>query len=98
MPETPQTQFARAQTDLLSQVASGFQPSLQAPAGSFSALFSPVPHQAKYNEEGRREVGVSLYSVLPDTPDTQRARELRALQSQVDPPDSIHLEMRRTRC
>lgn len=45
-------------------------------------------HQVKYKEEGRKEAGASLYSALPDTLDTQRARELAALQSQVEPPGS----------
>lgn len=98
MPETLQTQFVREQTDMLSEVASCFHRSFHAPAGLFSSLFSSVHHQAKYKEEGRKEVGVSLYSVLPDTPDTQHAKELQVLQSEVDPPDSIHLEMRQTCC
>lgn len=90
MAETLQTRFVREQTDMLSQVASRLRRSFQAPppAGLLSSLWlsSPaVPHQVKYKEEGRREAGGSLYAALPDTLDTQRAKELGALQSQVEP-------------
>lgn len=94
MAETLQTRFVREQTDMLSEVASRSHRSVQAPApaGPFSSLWlcsPPVRHQVKYKEEGRKEAGVSLFSVLPDTLDTQRAKELGALQSEVGPGPAV---------
>jgi len=37
----------------------------------------------KYKEEGKKEMSVSLYSLLPETIDTRHAREAAHLQSQV---------------
>lgn len=42
-----------------------------------------VVFQSKYKEEGRKETSMSLYSVLPETPETQHAREASELQSEV---------------
>lgn len=39
--------------------------------------------QSKYKEEGKKEAAVSLYSILPETPETQHAREASELQSEV---------------
>lgn len=50
-------------------------------------------HQkVKYKEDGRKEMNVSLYSLLPDTLDAQRAKELRDAQSDVRPssPEQYH--------
>lgn len=41
------------------------------------------PFQSKYKEEGKKEASISLYSILPETPETQRAREASELQSEV---------------
>lgn len=39
--------------------------------------------QSKYKEEGKKEASFSLYSILAQTPETQRAREASELQSEV---------------
>ncbi len=39
--------------------------------------------QTLYREDGRRDLCVNLYSLMPDTPDTEFAREMRDLQSEV---------------
>lgn len=39
--------------------------------------------QSKYKEEGKKEASMSLYSVLPETPETQHAREASELRSEV---------------
>lgn len=42
------------------------------------------PHvQIKYKEEGRKEMSVNLYSLLPETAETQFAKEVSDLQSEV---------------
>lgn len=46
--------------------------------------------QSRYKEEGKKESCMSLYSVLPETPETRHAREASELQSQV--PRSRFLE------
>lgn len=40
-------------------------------------------HKVKYKEEGKKELSVNLFSLLPDTIDQQHAKELRDLQSEV---------------
>lgn len=40
-------------------------------------------HQVKYREDGRKEMSLSLYSLLPETIATQHAREAAHLQSHV---------------
>lgn len=42
-----------------------------------------VKHKVKYKEDGRKEMGVSLYSVLPNTLEMQHAKELGDMQSEV---------------
>lgn len=37
----------------------------------------------KYKEEGKKEMSINLYSLLPATIDTQHAKELSDLQSEV---------------
>lgn len=41
--------------------------------------------QVKYKEEGKKEMSINLYSLLPATIDTQHAKELSDLQSEVWP-------------
>lgn len=41
------------------------------------------PFQRKYKEAGRKAVMSSLYSILPETLETQHANEASQLQSQV---------------
>ncbi|XP_037136040.1 nebulette-like isoform X7 [Syngnathus acus] len=44
---------------------------------------SAVVSESKYKQEGREEASLSLYSLLPDTPQIQRAKEVTQLQSEV---------------
>lgn len=44
------------------------------------------PFQRKYREAGRKAATSSLYSTLPETLETQHAREMSQLQSRVSPP------------
>uniref|UniRef100_A0A3P9P1J4 Nebulette n=1 Tax=Poecilia reticulata TaxID=8081 RepID=A0A3P9P1J4_POERE len=46
-------------------------------------LLSGFHLQLKYKEEGRKDASVSLYAVLPETMETQHAKEATSLQSQV---------------
>lgn len=46
----------------------------------FCVLFH---HKVKYKEDGKKEMSVNLYSLLPDTIDTQHAKELTDMQSEV---------------
>lgn len=39
--------------------------------------------QVKYKSDGMKELSLSLFSLLPETLDMQRAKELQELQSQV---------------
>ena len=39
--------------------------------------------QIRYEEEGRQEMNLSLFSLLPETMETQHAREASHLQSEV---------------
>lgn len=39
--------------------------------------------KVKYKEDGRKEMSVNLYSLLPDTLDTQHAKELSDTRSEV---------------
>lgn len=41
------------------------------------------PYKVKYKEEGKKEMSVNLYSLLADTIDSQHAKELTELQSEV---------------
>lgn len=40
--------------------------------------------QSKYKQEGLKEASLSLYSVMPETLQTQHAREASELQSEVE--------------
>lgn len=40
--------------------------------------------QSKYKEEGKKEASISLYSLLPETMETQHAKEASELRSEVD--------------
>lgn len=39
--------------------------------------------QVKYREEGKKQAMKSLYSLLPETPETQLAKQLSEIQSEV---------------
>lgn len=41
------------------------------------------PLQVKYKEDGKKELSVNLFSLLPETLDTQHAKELAEMQSEV---------------
>lgn len=47
--------------------------------------------QTRYKKSGRQEAGSCLYSVMPETLDTQHAKQVSQIQSQVpDPPSCDH--------
>ncbi|MED6273160.1 hypothetical protein CHARACLAT_003846 [Characodon lateralis] len=48
-----------------------------------SKNISAVISESKYKEEGKKEASMSLYSILPETPETQHAKEASELQSEV---------------
>ncbi|XP_038148042.1 nebulette-like [Cyprinodon tularosa] len=48
-----------------------------------SKNISAVISESKYKEEGKKEASMSLYSILPETPQTQHAKEASELQSEV---------------
>lgn len=45
--------------------------------------FVAVVFQTKYKEAGKKEASTSLYSTLPETLETQHAKEASQLQSEV---------------
>lgn len=49
-----------------------------------------VSLQVRYKEVARREAGSSLYHQLAETPETQRAKEVTQLQSEVHEASNIH--------
>uniref|UniRef100_A0A3B4XCZ2 Nebulette n=1 Tax=Seriola lalandi dorsalis TaxID=1841481 RepID=A0A3B4XCZ2_SERLL len=72
LPETLETKHAKEATELQSEVSVHLH---------LSVCF--LPRSTKYKEAGKREVSSSLYSKLPETLDTLRAKEVSQLQSQV---------------
>lgn len=85
LPQTAETQLAAKVTDLQSQVGQvgvhlcSFSSSSS--LASSSLCVSPV--QSKYKEDGMRSLSQSFYSQLPETAETQLARSVSELQSQV---------------
>lgn len=92
MPETLDTLVARQQTEAVSEVrprtllllllhlillilSAHQQLSVYCCASSLLQL--------KYKEDGKKEMNMNLYSLLPDTLDTQHAKEQSQSQSQV---------------
>uniref|UniRef100_A0A3Q2ZMS8 Nebulette n=1 Tax=Kryptolebias marmoratus TaxID=37003 RepID=A0A3Q2ZMS8_KRYMA len=74
MPETNDTQFARQQTEMLSEVPIVSADSLQPSPWRYISV--------KYKEDVQKELSSSLYSRLPQTLQTERAKEVTELQSQ----------------
>ena len=58
---------------------------LSVPLSSWCVCFTLrlLRRQVKYKEEGKKEASVSLYSLMPDTLETQRARDLTDMLSEV---------------
>lgn len=52
-------------------------------ANTVTLIWFVLLFQSKYKEEGKKEASMSLYSVLPETPETQHAREASELRSEV---------------
>lgn len=40
-------------------------------------------HQVKYKEDGKKELSKNLYSALPETAETQFAKQMSEIQSEV---------------
>ena len=53
-------------------------------------MFPSVPCQSKYKEGGRRRLSQSFYSQLPETSETQLARSVSELQSEVRTHEQTH--------
>lgn len=98
MPETLDTLVARQQTEAVSDVRPRpllllvllrFLPLLllllRISIPQFILVSSSL-FQLKYKEDGKKEMNMNLYSLLPDTLDTQHAKEQSQSQSQVLPP------------
>lgn len=104
MPETLDTLVARQQTDAISEVRPR-PPHLLVllrllPLFLLLLLCIHIPQfilvssslfQLKYKEDGKKEMNMNLYSLLPETLDTQHAKEQSQSQSQVlTPPIAFH--------
>lgn len=48
--------------------------------------------QVKYKEDGMKEMSINLYSLLPETIETQHVKEVSNLQSEVFKQDSSSVE------
>lgn len=89
LPQTAETQFARTASELQSEVSRADTRTAGRPTADsvrecekFNRPFSVVL-QMKYRKAGRQQAGGSLYSVMAETLDTQHAKEVSQIQSQV---------------
>lgn len=89
MPETLDTLAARQQTEAVSEVRPRPLLLLFLLRSPQFILLSTSLFQLKYKEDGKKEMNRNLYSLLPDTLDTQHAKEQSRSQSQVLPPTDI---------
>lgn len=91
LPQTNEIQFAKAVSEIQSEVREHrvFKICLEVKpqsAFTFDAFIYYFPLfvlQSKYKEAGKKEASSSLYSKLPETLETQHAKEVAQLQSQV---------------
>ncbi|KAM4718147.1 uncharacterized protein FYW61_016042 [Anableps anableps] len=58
-----------------------------------SKNISAVISESKYKEEGKKEASLSLYSILPETPETQHAKEASELQSEIKYKGNVKTEI-----
>lgn len=91
MPETLDTLVARQQTEAVSEVRPRpllllrlhLPPFLSAHQRPSVYSWASTLLQLKYKEDGKKEMNMNLYSLLPSTLDTQHAKEQSQSQSQV---------------
>lgn len=84
LPDTLDTQHAKEQSNSHSQVRSfvTWEPVVSAP---FKLTARVCFLQVKYQEASRKQAAAALYHQLPETLETQHAKEASQLQSQVAP-------------
>lgn len=85
LPETNHMQFAKAVCQIQSEVRSGTPPNPVRYCGQTTKTQSDCVlfFQNKYKEASKRDASSCLYSKLPETQETLRAKEASHLQSQV---------------
>lgn len=90
LPQTNEIQFAKAVSEIQSEVREHrvFKICLKVKPQSQRLHSMPLfiiflSLQSKYKEAGKKEASSSLYSKLPETLETQHAKEVAQLQSQV---------------
>lgn len=89
MAETPESSFAREVMNMQSQVGSFGVPGeqqlqqLQVKVPAIKMFVVSPSSQIKYKDEGLKSLPHSLYSQLPHTTDTQFAKSVSELQSEV---------------
>lgn len=88
LPETAETQLAKELRGVYSQVRRS--PPLQPtwPRAGHVTMSSSL--QVKYGEDGKKEMERSLYSLLPETAETQFARHVSEIQSEVRTLNASH--------
>lgn len=83
LPQTAETQLAATMSDLQSEVRNAHEV-VNAPSALRNSVLSVLsPVQSKYKEDGIRSLSQSFYSQLPETTETQLAKTVSELQSQV---------------
>lgn len=83
LPQTAETQLAATMSDLQSEVRNTYKVVDTPPALRNSVLSVLSPVQSKYKEDGIRSLSQSFYSQLPETAETQLAKTVSELQSEV---------------
>lgn len=86
LPETADTQFARHMSDVQSEVTA-LQSSPESLTGTPGAQTNCVflCFQLQYKQDGKKEAESNLYSLMPQTLQTEHAKHACQLQSQVRP-------------
>ncbi len=87
LPETTETQLAKELRDICSEVTRTCEVrifSSVSVCGTFADVSSVSSlRQVKYKEEGKKEISKNLYSLLPETAETQFAKQMSEIQSEV---------------
>lgn len=86
LPATTETQLAKELRDICSEVRDTETQSECESVPAVCQLFKVsvcVCVQVKYKEEGKKEISKNLYSLLPETAETQFAKQMSEIQSEV---------------
>lgn len=86
LPATTETQLAKELRDICSEVRNTETQSECESVPAVCQLFKVsvcVCVQVKYKEEGKKEISKNLYSLLPETAETQFAKQMSEIQSEV---------------